>query len=227
MRLEQRIGRVDRIGQAHIVRVVNLVLEDTVEFRVREVLEEKLAVILREFGVDKTGDVLDSADASVIFDELYRDAILDPSAVETKVDSVLAKVRERAESMQPSNSLLAQTGSLNPTEAQRLLGHPLPYWIERMTANYLRCSGGEAEKGKTGWKLRWPDGHSIPSAVFTLADTRETPGCHSFDARRATGSRNRDAGPALRARATDSLSRTRWPSPGDPRRVVSLDGGDP
>ena len=33
------------------------------EFRVREVLEEKLAVVLGEFGVDKTGDVLDSADA--------------------------------------------------------------------------------------------------------------------------------------------------------------------
>ena len=175
MRLEQRIGRVDRIGQAHTVRAVNLVLEDTVEFRVREVLEEKLAVILREFGVDKTGDVLDSADASVIFDELYRDVILDPSAVETKVDSVIAKVRARAESMQPSNRLLAQTGSLSPTEAQRLLGHPLPYWIERMTTNYLRCSGGEAEKGKTGWRLRWPDGDSIPSAVFTLADTERLP----------------------------------------------------
>jgi SNF2 family DNA or RNA helicase len=74
MRLEQRIGRVDRIGQGHTVRALNLVLEDTVEFRVREVLEEKLAVILREFGVDKTGDVLDSADAGEIFDELYKDA---------------------------------------------------------------------------------------------------------------------------------------------------------
>ena len=67
-------------------------------------------MILREFGVDKTGDVLDSADAGEIFDELYRDAIIDPSDVESKVDSVLTKVRARAESMQRSNSLLAQTG---------------------------------------------------------------------------------------------------------------------
>lgn len=35
MRLEQRIGRVDRIGQRHPVRAINLVLADTVEFRVR------------------------------------------------------------------------------------------------------------------------------------------------------------------------------------------------
>ena len=61
MRLEQRIGRVDRIGQAHTVRAINFVLEDTVDHRVQEVLEAKLAVILEEFGVDKTGAVLDSA----------------------------------------------------------------------------------------------------------------------------------------------------------------------
>jgi SNF2 family DNA or RNA helicase len=43
MKLEQRIGRVDRIGQKHVVRALNFALEDTVELRVREVLEEKLA----------------------------------------------------------------------------------------------------------------------------------------------------------------------------------------
>ena len=71
MRLEQRIGRVDRIGQTYSVRALNFVFEDTVEYRVREVLEEKLAVILNDFGVDKTGDVLDSAQAGQIFDDLY------------------------------------------------------------------------------------------------------------------------------------------------------------
>ena len=62
MRLEQRIGRVDRIGQKHTVRAINLVLEETVEYRVREVLEQKLAIIFAEFGIDKAGDVLDSAE---------------------------------------------------------------------------------------------------------------------------------------------------------------------
>ncbi|HOL72959.1 MAG TPA: helicase-related protein [Bryobacteraceae bacterium] len=175
MRLEQRIGRVDRIGQAHVVRAVNFVLEDTVEFRVREVLEEKLAIILKEFGVDKTGDVLDSADAGEIFDELYRDAILDPTAVERKVDSVLAKIRAQAEAMRRSTSLLAQTAELSPSEAQRLLGHPLPYWVERMTVNYIQNSGGPAEKGKSGWRLHWPDGTVMPAAVFTLADAERHP----------------------------------------------------
>ncbi len=175
MRLEQRIGRVYRIGQGHVVRALNLVLEDTVEFRVREVLEEKLAVILREFGVDKTGDVLDSADAGEIFDELYRDAIINPADVESKVETVLTKVRAQADAMRRSTSLLAQTAALSPSEAQRLLGHPLPYWVERMTANYLESTGGKAEKAKAGWKLRWPDGTTTPSAVFTLADAQSQP----------------------------------------------------
>lgn len=175
MRLEQRIGRVDRIGQGHVVRALNLVLEDTVEFRVREVLEEKLAVILREFGVDKTGDVLDSAEAGEIFDELYRDAILNPAAVESKVESVLTKVRAQGEAMRRSTGMLAQTAALSPSEAQRLLGHPLPYWVERMTVNYLENAGGKVEKAKAGWKLRWPDGTITPSAVFTLRDAQSQP----------------------------------------------------
>src|SRR5262249_31259639 len=37
MKLEQRIGRVDRIGQQHVVRALNFALEGTVELRVRDV----------------------------------------------------------------------------------------------------------------------------------------------------------------------------------------------
>ena len=50
---------------------LTLLGSQTVEHRVREVLEEKLAVIFEEFGIDKTGDVLDSAQAGQIFDDLY------------------------------------------------------------------------------------------------------------------------------------------------------------
>ena len=78
MRLEQRIGRVDRIGQSHVVRAVNLVFAGSVEHRVQEVLEKKLAIIFEEFGIDKTGDVLDSAQAGPMFDEIYVEAILNP-----------------------------------------------------------------------------------------------------------------------------------------------------
>lgn len=61
-RIEQRIGRVDRIGQSSPVQAINLVMEHSVDARVLEVLETKLAVILAELGADKAGDVLNSAD---------------------------------------------------------------------------------------------------------------------------------------------------------------------
>lgn len=61
-RIEQRIGRVDRIGQSRPVQAVNLAMEHSIDARVLEVLETKLAVILSELGADKAGDILNSAD---------------------------------------------------------------------------------------------------------------------------------------------------------------------
>jgi len=70
MKIEQRIGRVDRIGQKEDVKAYNFMLKDTVEGRVKEVLEEKLATIFEQFGVDKMGDVLDSTQSEVDFTDV-------------------------------------------------------------------------------------------------------------------------------------------------------------
>jgi superfamily II DNA or RNA helicase len=186
MRLEQRIGRVDRIGQTHVVRAVNFVFEDSVEHRVREVLEEKLAVIFEEFGIDKTGDVLDSAQAGQIFDDLYVDAILNPEEVDASVDKVITRLQEQTRDTQENSSILGATEDLEPSEAQRLMAHPLPHWVEAMTTSYLqsakcvvRGANGktpDAEPiGKKGhhtvWRLRWPDGHE-QTGCFTHSAPR-------------------------------------------------------
>ena len=175
MRLEQRIGRVDRIGQTHTVRAINFVLEDSVEHRVREVLEEKLAIILEELGIDKTGDVLDSAQAGQIFDELYAEAILHPEMVETKVDEVIKSLKEQAKEAKKSLSVLGSTEELDPEEAQRLLAHPLPHWVERMTVSYLKAHGGSAEKKNGVWELTWPDGERLTGVVFSSKEAEEKP----------------------------------------------------
>ncbi len=175
MRLEQRIGRVDRIGQTHTVRAINFVFEDSVEHRVREVLEEKLAVIFEEFGIDKTGDVLDSAQAGQIFDDLYVEAILNPDVVETKVDEVLKSIQEQARVSRQSASVLGSTEDLDPREAQRLLAHPLPHWVERMTVSYLQAHGGKAERKNGVWDLTWPGGEQLINVVFTSKEAEEKP----------------------------------------------------
>lgn len=78
MKIEQRCGRVDRIGQTRDVQIFNFIVKDTIENRVREVLEEKLSVILNEMGVDKYSDVLDSETAEVDFTDVYMSSISKP-----------------------------------------------------------------------------------------------------------------------------------------------------
>jgi superfamily II DNA or RNA helicase len=175
MRLEQRIGRVDRIGQSHAVRALNFVLEDTVEYRVRDVLEQKLAVILEEFGVDKAGDVLDSAQAGQIFDGLYVEALLNPGDVATKVDSAVNQVREQAQVAKDSASILGDDERLDPGQAQKLMDHPLPHWVERMTLSYLAAHGGKAERKGRVWNLTFPDGEQFNAVVFTASDAGAMP----------------------------------------------------
>jgi superfamily II DNA or RNA helicase len=175
MRLEQRIGRVDRIGQTYPVRAINFVFDGSVEHRVREVLEEKLAVIFDEFGIDKTGDVLDSAQAGQIFDEMYVESILHPDMVESTVDSVIARLHEQAQASRMSASVLGSSGDLEPNEAQRLLTHPLPHWVERMTVSYLHAHGGHAERSGRAWDLTWPDGSTDLNVVFSAKDAERTP----------------------------------------------------
>jgi superfamily II DNA or RNA helicase len=210
MRLEQRIGRVDRIGQAHAVRAVNLVLNGSVEHRVREVLEKKLAVIFEEFGIDKTGDVLDSAQAGQMFDDMYVEAILNPEKVENTVEGVVARLQEQAREARLTASVLGAAENLEPGEAQRLLTHPLPHWVERMTVCYLKAQGGHAERNSQGWTLTWPDGKTYENVVFANKEAERLP-----TARHLTLEEPRVRGLAMR------LPRF---VPGQPVPIVSIPG---
>ncbi len=175
MRLEQRIGRVDRIGQSHPVQAINFALEDTVEYRVREVLETKLAIIFKEFGVDKAGDVLDSAQVGQVFDDLYVETVLHPEKLDSSVESLVQQVQEQVKDALEATSVLQSEKKLDPTEAQRLLDHPLSYWIERMVVAYLEAHGGIAKRHEKTWDLTWPTGEKTKGIVFSSRDVDTTP----------------------------------------------------
>ncbi|SVD12347.1 uncharacterized protein METZ01_LOCUS365201, partial [marine metagenome] len=106
-RLEQRIGRVDRIGQARPVRAFNLVCENSVEARVLEVLDEKLSVILAELGADKRGDILESA--SRHSGDLWSAAILTPDELEPEADRFAASTRQEAVEAGHISELIEET----------------------------------------------------------------------------------------------------------------------
>jgi superfamily II DNA or RNA helicase len=170
MRLEQRIGRVDRIGQPKKVRAINFVFEDSVEFRVREVLEQKLSVIFDEFGIDKTGDVLDSAQAGELFEEVFASAILNPDGIETSVDHTVARLRDEIQQVREASAIYGISEEPDVQAAERLRSHPLPHWVERMTVGYLNSHGGAASRKRSWWDLNWPDGQEHRKAVFNARE---------------------------------------------------------
>ncbi|WP_367304899.1 helicase-related protein [Burkholderia multivorans] len=175
MRLEQRIGRVDRIGQPHVVRAINLVLEDTVEHRVREVLEEKLAVIAQEFGVDKAADVMDSVEVEPIFDELFVHGLQDPSSIDKECDAVINQVREKVAASRKDTDLLTEDHALEANDARKWRDHPAQYWLERAITAGLPARGGAAEKVGEAWRVKWADGSESPRVCFDARTAEQNP----------------------------------------------------
>lgn len=170
MKLEQRIGRVDRIGQKHVVEALNFAMHDTVELRVREVLEEKLAKILEEFGVDKLADVLDSEEGGPDFEALYVEAMRQPDKAVERTEALADELRKRALAARDGTKVLGPSSMLSPEAAQQLAAHQVPYWTERMTLAYLKSRrglGARVENDDVGYRLHWPDGTDIARAVFT------------------------------------------------------------
>lgn len=142
MKIEQRIGRVDRIGQTRDVQVFNFVLADTVENRVREVLEDKLSVILKEIGVDKYADVLDSESAEMDYTGAYMDALAHPKNVEKCLETLEADVREQAENrmkildmLRDEKDLDQWTGADRQKDIEPMLGRLL-LWKDRSEGKY-------------------------------------------------------------------------------------------
>jgi superfamily II DNA or RNA helicase len=103
MKVEQRIGRLDRIGQTHPVVIYNLAYEGTVESRVLEILTMRIGIFERSVGsLDPIlGDVesnireavlLDARTASAQLEKLGSDLekqILDARAADARRDDLM------------------------------------------------------------------------------------------------------------------------------------------
>jgi superfamily II DNA/RNA helicase len=78
MAIEQRIGRIDRIGQQREVFVFNLVTRGTLEERVLHLLEEKISMF--ELVVGEVGAILGGLQEERDFADLVLDAWLETTA---------------------------------------------------------------------------------------------------------------------------------------------------
>ncbi|EGR2106515.1 DEAD/DEAH box helicase family protein [Vibrio cholerae] len=179
MRMEQRIGRVDRIGQKHTVRALNFVLEDSVEYRVRDVLESKLQIILDEFGVDKTSDVLDSAEANHLFDELFMESISSPETMDQELAKALQIIQSGALDKKAQDGLFSDGTPLNASDYQQLINHPLPFWVQKMVESYLvdkSSQGADAKfiRSSDGTiTITWPDGADWDNVTFSGKEAQQ------------------------------------------------------
>ena len=99
MDVEQRIGRIHRYGQRDTAQVYNIVSADTIEGQIFLLLEQKLLAIAQALGkVDEHGQVTEDLRGQVLgqlaerisYEQLYQDAVRDPTLQRTRQELELA-----------------------------------------------------------------------------------------------------------------------------------------
>lgn len=128
MKVEQRIGRLDRIGQtSDRIHIINLVLQETVEDRILNRLYDRIGVFRRTIG--DLESILGSAVQDLVVD-LYRDN-LDEAGREARAEQTISALAERARSLgeleeEASNLVAFRDHILDELRE----GHDLGRWID-------------------------------------------------------------------------------------------------
>lgn len=154
MSIEQRIGRVDRIGQKHTVTAYNMLTDNTVDNRVYEVIVEKLDAILQELGIDKTGDVLDSTIDQHKVNHLYLQSLLDPRRFDFASDSWLYDIKSKLRNYKATEGLLPafKKEDIDKQSASEVKYSPLPVWLEELMDLYTVSEHGTIDQLLDGTK---------------------------------------------------------------------------
>ena len=166
MRIEQRIGRVDRIGQDKIVRAINLIYENSVEGRVREVLQKKLSIILDELGIDKANDILDTSLSGDTIEKMMTHVIMENADPDEMIDQTIKNLQREMYQIRRQCAVYDISEKPDIQVTEKIRSHPLPHWIERMTTHYLQMKECKLENDLSGLNFTWPDGEKVQSAVF-------------------------------------------------------------
>ena len=122
-KVEQRIGRIDRIGQDHPISIFNLWVSDTVEARVLDVLEQRIKVFEETVGgLDPIlGDTENDIRRIMRTASADRDAALD--ALGPRVEEEMRDAREAGELL---GDFIMDTKSYRKEIAERIAGQPSP-----------------------------------------------------------------------------------------------------
>ena len=123
MRVEQRIGRVDRIGQEHAVSIFNLWVKDTIEERVLDVLEMRIRVF--EETVGGLDPILGDTESEII--RILRIAGQKREEAFKEFESQKeAQVRQAKAAESKLGDFIMDTKSYRKEIAERIAGQPSP-----------------------------------------------------------------------------------------------------
>jgi len=139
-------------------------LTDTIEARVREVLEEKLSAIFDELGVDKYADVLDGEQAEINFTDAYMRTIRDPRS-----STIATAEVEEDFKRQVSNTLKIKDLISDEKDLGMLVGVDSGFDLDaalRSMLVYYECSNGNP--------IPAIDNYSINDPIITRHLNRET-----------------------------------------------------
>ena len=123
MRVEQRIGRVDRIGQEHPIRIFNLWVKGTIEARVLDVLENRIRLF--EETVGGLDAILGETESDI--QKIMRIAGEERErALEELGNDLERHVREAQDAEQRLGDFIMDTKSYQRELAERIAGQPSP-----------------------------------------------------------------------------------------------------
>ena len=148
MALEQRIGRVDRIGQKYEVKAFNMLTNNSVDYRIYNIIVEKLDIIMEELGIDKTSDVLDSTIDAKKINHLYLQSLLDPKRFEFASESWLYDIKQKLNDYKSTEGALPtiSPNEINARSAAEVKYSPLPIWLENLMMLYCQAYGFQWRK---------------------------------------------------------------------------------
>ncbi|MDX1908011.1 MAG: helicase-related protein [Bacteroidia bacterium] len=176
MVLEQRIGRVDRIGQSHEVLAFNMMLDNSVDKRVYEVIEVKLNQILDQLGIDKTADVLDSTMEREQINRLYLTSLLDPAKFEQESNTWLDQIKDKLKAYKSTESILPTVDEqdIKAEKVDAVKHSPLPKWLEVLTSRYLQTKGIAYQRLLDGVRFVFP-GYEENIYTFNIRESLNNP----------------------------------------------------
>ncbi len=153
MMIEQRIGRVDRIGQKEKVLAYNMLTNNSVDLRVYEVIQEKLNNIIDQLGIDKTSDVLDSTIDMKKINKLYLQSLLDPEKFEFAGEKWLLDIKAKLREYKSTEGILPLIAEkdIDVKKASEIKHSPLAKWLDDLISQYAIIKSGSVIKNLVGY----------------------------------------------------------------------------